>query len=123
MDRGGGGQRCTDAKLWRRRLAAYGSTGGLEESAQGGDLEERVERHVMIWARAGGRCGAMRRDGGGSGSGCSSSCCVPAPRVGSCEKHERAAGTFHKPNTVQRALLQELCGTNSKIFISRPSPS
>ena len=62
MDRGGGGQRCTDAKLWRRRLAAYGSTGGLEESAQGGDLEERVEGHVMIWARAsGGGVSASRR--------------------------------------------------------------
>ena len=34
------------------RLAAYGSSGGLEESAQGGDLEERVERHVVICARA-----------------------------------------------------------------------
>ena len=30
-----------------RRLAAYGSSGGLEESAQDGDLEERVERHVV----------------------------------------------------------------------------
>ena len=45
------------------RLAAYGSSGGLEESAQGGDLEERVERHVVgICARAGGHCGATRRE-------------------------------------------------------------
>ena len=35
------------------RLAAYGSSGGLEESAKGGELEERVERHVIICARAG----------------------------------------------------------------------
>jgi len=45
------------------RLAAYGSSSGLEESAQGGDLEERVERHVVvICARAGGHCGATRRE-------------------------------------------------------------
>ena len=38
---------CTGRKArgWRR-LAAYGSS-GLEESAQDGDLEERVERHVI----------------------------------------------------------------------------
>ena len=66
------------------RLAAYGSSGLVEESAQDGDLEERVERHVVICARAGGQCGATRRDGGGSGSGCSSSCCVSAPRVSRC---------------------------------------
>ena len=34
-------------------VAAYGSSSGLEESAQGGELEERVERHVVICARAG----------------------------------------------------------------------
>ena len=51
--------RCTGAKrdgrlVWRR-LAAHGSSTSLvEESAQGGDLEERVERHV-VYARASGR--------------------------------------------------------------------
>ena len=44
------------AKLWRQ-LAAYGSSGSLEESAQDGDLEERVERHV-VYARASGRVSA-----------------------------------------------------------------
>ena len=35
----------------------------MEESAQGGDLEERVERHVVgICARAGGHCGVTRRE-------------------------------------------------------------
>ena len=47
------------------QLAAYGSSSGLEESTQDGDLEERVERHVaVICARAGGHCGVTRRDGG-----------------------------------------------------------
>ena len=39
------------AGMWR--LAAYGSS-GLEESAQDRDLEERVERHVVVCARASG---------------------------------------------------------------------
>ena len=47
------------------QLAAYGSSSGLEESTQDGDLEERVERHVaVICARAGGHCGVTRRNGG-----------------------------------------------------------
>ena len=56
--RGGSEERCT-GQAWARdgvarRLAAYGSSGLVEESAQDGDLEERVERHV-ICARAGGQ--------------------------------------------------------------------
>ena len=55
--RGGSEERCT-GQAWARdgvarRLAAYGSSGLVEESAQDGDLEERVERHV-ICARASG---------------------------------------------------------------------
>ena len=43
-------------------VAAYGSSGLVEESAQDGELEARVERHV-ICARASGNCGvsASRR--------------------------------------------------------------
>ena len=49
-------------RSWWRRLAAYGGSGGLEESAQGGELEERVERHV-IWARAGGTVASVLAGG------------------------------------------------------------
>ena len=95
------------------RLAAYGSSSGLvEESAQDGDLEERVERHVVICARAGGQCGATRRDGGGSGSGCSSSCCVPAPRVegvlGVSSKRSPSVGKFSFPVSRTAAILQRV---------------
>ena len=34
-------------KARRAAVAAYGSSGLVEESAQGGELEERVERHVL----------------------------------------------------------------------------
>ena len=40
--------------------AAYGSS-GLEESAQDRDLEERVERHVVYYARAGGQASVRSR--------------------------------------------------------------
>ena len=63
------------------RLAAYGSSGGLEESAQGGDLEERVERHVVvICARAGGHCGATRREWA-QGLGAAAAALWPCVRV------------------------------------------
>ena len=45
-----------------RRLAAHGSSGLVEESAQDGELEERVERHV-ICARAS-RSGRVSRQAG-----------------------------------------------------------
>ena len=47
-------------KSWWR-LAAYGSS-GLEESAQDGDLEERVERHI-IWAQASGTVASVLAGG------------------------------------------------------------
>jgi hypothetical protein len=36
-----------------RGPAAYGSSGLVEESAQDGDLEERVERHAVVCAHTG----------------------------------------------------------------------
>ena len=54
---------------------AYGSSGLVEESAQDGDLEERVERHVVMSVRTGRRAlwRHERRGGVCSGPGC----CVP----------------------------------------------
>ena len=43
------GRRCMVAAA----VAAYGSSGLVEESAQDGDLEERVERHVSVHAHRG----------------------------------------------------------------------
>ena len=61
---------CTGAKAtgwWQ--LAAYGSSSGLEESTQDGDLEERVERHVaVICARA--EAGTVESRGETEGSRC-----------------------------------------------------
>ena len=43
-----------------RRLAAHGSSGLVEESAQDGELEERVERHVVICADGQARQASVR---------------------------------------------------------------
>jgi len=43
-------------------VAAYGSSGLVEESAQDGELEARVERHV-ICARASGTVASVRAGG------------------------------------------------------------
>ena len=52
---------------------AYHSSGLVEESAQGGDLEERVERHVVICARASGVVASVLAGVSASHSGVSAS--------------------------------------------------
>ena len=77
-------------------LSAYGS-GGMEDSAQGGELEERVEGHVVVCARvllnaAAAGCAAESAECGCVAKISSGPSILFAARCGRCERGLRGSG-------------------------------